>query len=88
MADERMICSQQSNNWYHFVNWLGYPETYGLQYKCWYRLPLHGNIRNARVGELWLVVLIDGHNETQTIRERVVAQQELELQNLRRVLHF
>jgi len=55
---------------------------------CWYRLPLHGNIRNARVGELWLVVLIDGHNETQTIRERVVAQQELERQNLRRVLHF
>jgi hypothetical protein len=31
MADERMICSQQSNNWYHFVNWPGYPETYGLQ---------------------------------------------------------
>src|SRR6476646_11929052 len=62
MADERMICLQQSNNWYHFVNWPGYPETSGLQCKCWYRLPPHGNIRNARVGELWLVDLIDGHN--------------------------
>jgi len=80
-----MICLQQSNNWYHFVNWPGYPETSGLQCKCWYRLPPHGNIRNARVGELWLVDLIDGHNETQTIHERVVAQQELERQNLRRV---
>jgi hypothetical protein len=80
-----MICLQQSNNWYHFVNWPGYPETSGLQCKCWYRLPPHGHIRNARVGELWLVDLIDGHNETQTIHERVVAQQELERQNLRRV---
>ena len=57
MADERMICSQQSNNWYQFVilpdtrKGLAFNATLVPSASAWYCLI---GIRNAHVGEFWL----------------------------------